>query len=152
LLTFQSLGGIYPVRAITAFILLSGCTSLPTPMRDNANGNHLSSTCWRAAQEAKHGNNAAFHECFYAAYSRVRDPLLGGEDLESIIATLQQLLSAVGDRTFATQLAAESPPIRSGVSWFLRPADLQAAPETKAILAATRDYDFELERSIRPDQ
>ena len=146
------LGVTYPVRAIAAFILLTGCTSLPTPMRDNANGNQISSTCWRAAQQAKHGNNAAFHQCFFAAYSRARDPLLGGEDLESIITTLQELLSAVGDHAFATQLAAEAPPIRSGASWFLRPEDLQTAPETKAVLAATRDYDFELERSIRRNQ
>ncbi len=118
-------------------------------MRDNDTGNRLSSACWQAAQRAQHGDSAAFHECFFAAYSRVRDPMLGGEDLEVMIETIQQLLHSVGDQVFATMLAKESPPIRCGVSWFLPREDLTSAPKTRAIIAATQDYDFELERSIR---
>ena len=141
-------------RTAVAMVLLAGCTSpsLPAPMRDNETGNLLSSTCWRAAQKAQAGDREAFHDCFFAAYSRVRDPMLGGEDLESIDLTLEKLLSSVGDHVFARRLHEESPPIRSGVAWFLKQIDLQSAPETKAVTAAAHDYNFELERASRENR
>lgn len=156
---FGSGGVVCSAYAMAVFFCVAGCSSLPTPMQDNAKGNRLSAACSQAAQRVRQaaqrvrqGDGAAFHECFFAAYSRMRDPMLGGEDLESIAHTLQQLLLTAGDHAFATALAKELPPIRSGVSWFLlRRENLAGAPETKAVIAATRDYDFELGRSIRQD-
>ena len=58
-------------------------------MHDNEVGNRLSSTCWRAAQQAQHGDSAVFCECFFAAYFRARAPLIGGEDLESMIEAIK---------------------------------------------------------------
>jgi hypothetical protein len=141
------LGSVFAV-----LLVLSSCHSLPEPMRDNDAGNLLSGACWRAAENARCGDLRAFHECFFAAYSRARDPMLGGEDLESIDLTLQRLLASVGDHAFASQLAAESPPIQSGAAWFLRSVDLQTSPETKAVVASARHFDFELERSTRRNQ
>jgi hypothetical protein len=129
--------------------ILSGCASLPKPLLENELSIRLSNACWRGAQKAMAGDPAGFHECFYAAYSRVRDPMRGGEDLESIRETLNGLLAAVGDQTFSSRLAAESEPVRSGVAWFLTSADLSHAPETRRVLAKTRDFDFELERAYR---
>ncbi len=139
---------------VVALLLLVGCNSppLPAPMRDNEVGNLLSSACWKAAQKAQAGDHEAFHDCFFAAYSRVRDPMLGGEDLESIDLTLEKLLSSVGDHVFACRLQEESPPIRSGVAWFLKQFDLQSAPETKAVTAGAHDYSFELERASRQNR
>ncbi len=99
--------------------------------------------------KAMSGDASGFHECFFAAYSRVRDPMLGGEDIESIRETVSGLLKSVGDQTFSSGLAAEPEPVRSGVAWFLTSSDLSDAPETRRVIAETRDYDFELERSYR---
>jgi len=152
--TEQGRGGIrHSVKnAMLALVLaqiLSGCASLPKPLLENELGIRLSNACWRGAQKVLAGDPAGFHECFYAAYSRVRDPMRGGEDLESIRETLDGLLAAVGDQTFSLRLAAESEPVRSGVAWFLTSADLSQAPETRRVLAKTRDFDFELERAYR---
>ena len=137
------------MRAVAIAILLSGCTSLPTPVRDNEVGNYLSGTCWQGAQKAMTGDPAGFHESFFAAYSRVRDPMMGGEDIESIRETIAGLLAAVDDEAFSSHLRVEPEPVRSGVAWFLSTAKLSDAPETHRVIAETRDYDFELEQSYR---
>jgi hypothetical protein len=137
------------MRALALILILSGCASLPEPLLENELGIRLSNACWRGAQKVLAGDPTGFHECFYAAYSRVRDPMRGGEDLESIRETLTGLLYEVGDQTFSSRLAAESEPVRSGVAWFLSSADLSQAPETRRVITETRDFDFELERAYR---
>jgi hypothetical protein len=78
--------------------------------------------------------------------------MLGCEDLAVITATLRQLLATVGDEAFAAHLSAEPAPVRSGVSWFLTAVHLIDAPKTRAVVGLTREYDFEVQRSLRSNQ
>lgn len=127
-----------------------GCAPmLPKPMADNENGNLLSGICHRASQAVLNGDANGWHDCFFASYSRARDPMLGGEDLESIAATLTELLAKAGDDQFAAALAKETPPVRAGVAYFLSANTLALYPKTKAVVASTPDYDFELEKASR---
>ena len=136
------------MRILIAAFILTGCASLPKPLHDNANGNFLSGTCWRSAEQAKRGDQQAFHTCFFAAYSRARDPMVGGEDLESIYESVHGLLAAVGDDAFAAALSAESPPVRNGVGYFLFMFPLDAPyPKTTAVIHATPHYEMELEKA-----
>lgn len=133
-----------------AALLLAGCAaSLPTPIADNETGNRLSGLCYKGAQAALAGDESGWHDGFFAAYSRARDPMLGGEDLESIRETLGDLLARSGDESFATALAKETPPVRSGAAYFLSGISLDVYPKTKALVTSTPDYDFELEKASR---
>jgi hypothetical protein len=132
------------ITLLTLLFSLMGCSSLPRPMRDNEFGNYLSAQCAEGVNKAILGDQSGFHTCFFAAYSRVRDPLRGGEDIQSIRLSLETLLQAVGDDAFAYHLGNEPEPVRSGVAWFLQGVYLGDTPKTHNLLDQTQDYNFEL--------
>jgi hypothetical protein len=86
------------MKAITTLacaILLAGCEVLPKPLLDDENGTRLSGLTHRAHDIEL--TEEAIHEVFYAAYSRTRDPLMGGEDMEKIHLNLIVLRDRLGD-------------------------------------------------------
>ncbi len=92
-------------------------------------------------------DEASIHRAFYAAYSRARVGLMGGEDLEAIFANLKDLRARLGDRDFAAALEKEDPAVRSGVGYFCRKMSAAEFPLSRAVLDKTPDHKFELEKA-----
>src|SRR5881392_2696744 len=77
--------------------------------------------CMEAEALAKRGAPDALRTLFLAAYVRVNQPFLGGEDLETMGKIFEEVLSAIGDKAFSDAVGAQRPEIRSAVRWFLGP-------------------------------
>ena len=85
----------------------------------------------------------------FAAYSRSRDPLMGGEDLEMINENLVRLRDRLGDERFAASLRRENPAVVSAVAWHLRPkASSGVFPISSEVLKQAPKKTFELEAAI----
>ena len=113
---------------------------------------------WHASMEAedlaKRGAPDALRTLFLAAYVRVNQPFLGGEDLETMGKIFEEVLSAIGDKAFSDAVGAQRPEIRSAVRWFLGPdkgRSLKAFPKTAALLRDAPKIDWPLDKAIRED-
>ena len=98
--------------------------------------------CTKALSSAAKGNPVALHTIFLAAYVRMSDPYLGGEDLESMVNCMEKLLKKRGDTAFAESLTLERPEVRAAVGRFLQPAQLRGAPKTQQLIAKAPKIDF----------
>jgi hypothetical protein len=106
--------------------------------------------CIAAEPLAKRGAPDALRTLFLAAYVRVNQPFLGGEDLE----TMGKVLSAVNDSVFSQAVGAQRPEIRGAVRYFLGPdkgRPLTKFPKTAALLQAAPKIDWPLDRAYRED-
>ena len=107
--------------------------------------------CNKALPEASKGNPIALHTCFLAAYVRMSDPYLGGEDLESIFGCMESLLSTLGDTSFAEALAFERGEVQSAVGGFLQAKQLRDTPKTQQLIEKSPKIDFPLSQSGRDE-
>ena len=107
--------------------------------------------CTKACPDATKGNPMALHTCFLAAYVRVSDPHLGGEDLEAITHCMEQLLRTLGDGRFCESLAFERPEVSAAVRYFLPSATLADSPKTQRLLAKAPKIEFPLAQSARDE-
>jgi hypothetical protein len=109
--------------------------------------------CTAALDLAKQGAPDALRTCFLAAYVRVSQPFLGGEDLESMIQVFDQLITAPGDETFSRALAKQRPEVRSAVGWFLNNnPKLKQCPKTAKLLHHAPKIDWPLVKAYRDDR
>ncbi|WP_035605853.1 hypothetical protein [Haloferula sp. BvORR071] len=94
---------------------------------------------------------AEIHHIFFAAYSRSRIKMRGGEDLETIALNLAELRTRLGDEAFAAALTKEHPAVVSAVaSHFGREeARNPAFPLTAKLIADSPHYDLELNQAER---
>jgi hypothetical protein len=131
--------------AIPFLFILASCAQLPEPWPDSESGMKLANMTYIAPDATP--DEASIHRVFYAAYSRTRVGLLGGEDLEAIHAGLKDLRTRLGDRDFAAALEKEDPAVRSGVGYFCGEVTRENFPLTRAVLDKTPNYKFELEKA-----
>ena len=119
---------------------------------------------WRACDhllpEAKKCNPIALHACFLAAYVRVSDPYLGGEDLEMMYDCMQQLVQTLGDASFAQILAMERPEVQAAVGCFFdvrmlkgewKDKGVKGAPKTLQLIQSAPHIDFPLSQSEKDE-
>ncbi|MCX6865351.1 MAG: hypothetical protein NTV46_03885 [Verrucomicrobia bacterium] len=130
--------------AIISSLLLADCTSLPQPLRDDDNGMKLAGLTNKANDDPL--TNEGVHQVLFATYSRSRDPLMGGEDLEMIHENLIRLRQRLGDKSFSDALRLEDPAVISAVGWHLG-ADSQSVdfPLSSRTIAEAPKKTFELE-------
>ncbi|HKP04218.1 MAG TPA: hypothetical protein VJU77_12770 [Chthoniobacterales bacterium] len=109
--------------------------------------------CTAAEGLAKRGAPDALRTCFLAAYVRLSQPFLGGEDLEAIHRIFQEVLPAVGDKNFASALEKQRPEIRSAAAHFLSGFfKIRDFPKTHKLLRAAPQIDWPLDRAYRNDR
>jgi hypothetical protein len=86
------------------------------------------------------------HQVLFATYSRSRDPLMGGEDLEMIHGNLIRLRQRLGDKGFSDALRREEKAVISAVGWHLG-ADSKSDefPLSSLAIAEAPKEAFELE-------
>lgn len=130
--------------AIISSLLLAGCTSLPHPLRDDDSGMKLARLTNKAYADPLTSEDV--HQVLFATYSRSRDPLMGGEDLEMIHANLIRLRQRLGDQGFSDALRLEDSAVISAVGWHLG-ADSQSVdfPLSSRTIAEAPKKTFELE-------
>jgi hypothetical protein len=107
--------------------------------------------CGKEGYEAAKGNPIALHICFLAAYVRQSDPYLGGEDLETIWKTMEDILKKLGDGRFTQALSMERPEVRSAVGGFIDGQTIKAYPKTKQLIGAAPKIDFPLDQTNRDE-
>lgn len=110
-------GKMKSLSAVISSLLLVGCTGLPEPIRDDDSGMKLARLTYKAHAEPLTAEDV--HQVLFASYSRSRDPLKGGEDLEMIHENLIQLRQRLGDKRFAHALGLEDPAVVAAVGWHL---------------------------------
>jgi len=104
----------------------------------------------RALEPASKGDRDAQDVFFLAAYVRLSQPYMGGEDLEQMHGNCGQLLSALGDDGFSTALLRQRPEVRSAAIWFLDMSDVRRAyPKTYQILQAAPKIDWATNKAYR---
>ena len=109
--------------------------------------------CTAAEGLAKRGAPDALRTCFLAAYVRLSQPFLGGEDLETIHRVFQEVLPAVGDEKFCRALERQRPEIRSAVAHFLSGfSKIWDFPRTRKLLRAAPQIDWPLDQAYRNDR
>jgi len=109
--------------------------------------------CWEAKELAKRGAPDALRTCFLAAYVRVNQPFLGGEDFEMMDMTYDEVLKTLGDDKFARALARERPEIRSAVAWFMASYPrMKRCPKTAKLLQEAPKINWPLDRAFRNDR
>jgi hypothetical protein len=109
--------------------------------------------CTAAEDLAKHGAPDALRTCFLAAYVRLSQPFLGGEDLEAIHRVFQEVLPAVGDERFSSALEKQRPEIRSAVAHFLSGfSKIRDFPRTRKLLREAPQIDWPLDQAYRNDR
>lgn len=130
--------------AVISSLLLAGCTSLPQPLRDDDSGMKLARLTNKAYADPLTDQDV--HQVLFATYSRSRDPLMGGEDLEMIHANLIRLRQRLGDQGFSDALRLEDSAVISAVGWHLG-ADSQSVdfPLSSRTIAEAPKKTFELE-------
>ena len=130
--------------AVISSLLLAGCTSLPQPLRDDDSGMKLARLTNKAYADPLTSEDV--HQVLFATYSRSRDPLMGGEDLEMIHANLIRLRQRLGDQGFSDALRLEDSAVTSAVGWHLG-ADSQSVdfPLSSRTIAEAPKKTFELE-------
>jgi hypothetical protein len=130
--------------AIISSLVLAGCTGLPQPLRDDDSGMKLARLTNKAHADPLTDEDV--HQVFFAAYSRARDPMMGGEDLEMIHGNLIHLRQRLGDQRFSDALQREDPAVTSAVGWHLAPDSGSADfPLSSRTLADAPRKTFELE-------
>ena len=108
--------------------------------------------CIAAEALAKHGAPDALRTCFLAAYVRVNQPFLGGEDFYTIRKILGEVLAALGDDKFSRALLKERPEIRSAVRWHMASdPQLKKCPRTAKALYEAPKIDWPVDRAYRND-
>lgn len=109
--------------------------------------------CMAAEALAKRGAPDALRTLFLAAYVRLNQPFLGGEDLETMHQIFDRVLTTLGDASFARSLAVQPPEVRSAarafVSW--SPA-LKKSPKTAKLLRDAPTIDWPLDKAGRDDR
>lgn len=132
------------LSAIISSLLLAGCASLPQPLRDDDSGMKLARLTNKAYADPLTDEDV--HQVLFATYSRSRDPLMGGEDLEMIHANLIRLRQRLGDKRFSDALRREDSAMISAVRWHLG-TDAQSAdfPLSSRTIAEAPKKTFELE-------
>jgi hypothetical protein len=132
------------LSAVISSLLLAGCASLPQPLRDDDSGMKLARLTNKAYADPLTDEDV--HQVLFATYSRSRDPLMGGEDLEMIHGNLIRLRQRLGDKRFSDALRREDSAVISAVGWHLG-ADSQAVdfPLSSRTIAETPKKTFELE-------
>jgi hypothetical protein len=109
--------------------------------------------CIAAVDLAKRGAPDALRTCLLAAYVRVSQPFLGGEDLEHMAEILGQILDSIGDDAFARALAKQRPEVRSAVRWFIgENRKLKNSPKTAKLLRDAPKIDWPLSKAYRDDR
>ncbi len=109
--------------------------------------------CTAAEGLAKRGAPDALRTCFLAAYVRLSQPFLGGEDLETIHRVFQGVLPAMGDQKFSSVLERQRPEIRSAVAHFLSSfSKIRDFPRTRKLLRAAPQIDWPLDKAYRNDR
>ena len=103
--------------AVISSLLLASCASLPQPLCDDGSGMKLARLTNKAYAAPLTDDDV--HQVLFAAYSRSRDPLMGGEDLEMIHANLIRLRQRLGDKRFSDALRLEDSAVISAVGWHL---------------------------------
>ena len=99
--------------------------------------------CTAAEALAKRGAPDALRTLFLAAYVRVSQPFLGGEDLETMHKVFEDVLATVGDAKFARALALQRPEVQSATTSFLT-ASPKKFPKTAALLRDAPKVDWPL--------
>jgi hypothetical protein len=107
--------------------------------------------CTAAEPLAKRGAPDALRTLFLAAYVRVSQPFLGGEDLETMDKVFGDVLASVGDAKFARALALQRPEVRSAAGAFVS-VPLKKFPRTAAILRDAPEIDWPLNKASRDDR
>ena len=112
---------------------------------------------WRAclgAQElARRGAPDALRTCFLAAYVRLSQPFLGGEDLLTMHRVFEDVLTSVGDKKFAGALAKQRPEVRSAAGRFLGGfGKLKQYPRTLKLVRESPKIDWPLDEAGRNDE
>jgi hypothetical protein len=112
---------------------------------------------WHAAMAAealaKKGAPDALRTLFLAAYVRLSQPFLGGEDLEAMHLIFDRVLKTLGDAKFAHSLASQPPEVRAAVRSFSSwsPA-LKKSPKTAKLLRDAPTIDWPLDKAVRNDR
>lgn len=140
---------------VLAAALISGCVSspnsssssaLPEPFPEVEGGPSLHGQTYMKGPGIPDAAEA--HHIFFAAYSRSRIKLLGGEDLETIALNLAELRARLGDDTFATALVKEHPAVISAVGGHLgQEARNPAFPATAKLIANNPHHQLELNQA-----
>ncbi len=130
--------------AVISSLWLAGCARLPVPFRDDDSGMKLARLTDRAYADPLSAEDV--HQVLFATYSRSRDPLMGGEDLEMIHGNLIRLRQRLGDKRFSDALRREDSAVTSAVGWHLG-ADSPAVdfPLSSVTVANAPKMIFELE-------
>lgn len=137
--------------ALTLGLLLAGCSSLPEPFRDDDSGMKLARLTQKAYADPL--TDEEVHQVFFATYSRSRDPMMGGEDLEMIHGNLIRLRERLGDEGFATALNREDAAVVSAVGWHLgTDAQSDRYPLTSHAFVKAPKKTFELESACAKQQ
>ena len=109
--------------------------------------------CMAAEPLAKKGAPDALRTLFLAAYVRLSQPFLGGEDLETMHQIFDRVLSTLGDARFARALASQPPEVRSAVQAFVGwSPTLKKSPKTAKLLREAPTIDWPVDKAGRDDR
>ena len=109
--------------------------------------------CMEAKDLAKRGQSDALRTCFLAAYVRLNQPFLGGEDFHIMNSVFDEVLEAVGDRAFSRALEKQRPEIQSAVGWFMASFPrLRKCPRTARLFRDAPKIDWPLDKAYRNDR
>jgi hypothetical protein len=104
----------------------------------------------RALEPAAKGERDAQDAFFLAAYVRVNQPYMGGEDLEQMNNNCQQLLTRLGDDAFSPALDRQRPEVRSAVRSSISTSTIRSEyPKTYALLHAAPKIDWPMDKAYR---
>ena len=127
---------------------LIGCAQFPKPIPDDVNGKRLARMTYIAQEDEL--TPRAIHDVLFAAYSRTRDKLMGGEDLEAIHLNLRDLRTRLGDERFADALKQEDPAVVSAIRWYLdSDTGGSAYPRTDDLLSGHPARGYELQAAYK---
>ena len=110
--------------------------------------------CTAAEPLAKRGAPDALRTLFLAAYVRLNQPFLGGEDIEGMFLVFDRVLVAVGDARFSRALALQRPEVRGAVRSFSTRtlARKRNFPKTDKLLREAPEIDWPLDKAGRDDR
>ena len=142
---------------LTLLLLTSGWVMANDPTPIDAPYNKVFDpwhACMEAEALAKRGAPDALRTLFLAAYVRVSQPFLGGEDIETMSMIFDRVFAAVGDAKFSHALDLQRPEIRSAVGSFLgQPLGFaKKSPKTAKLLREAPKIDWPLDKAVRDDR